>query len=57
MIRKIVAIENVGRFSNFSAAGNVTLSRYNLLFGENGRGKTTLCAVLPLPAVPETPRR
>ena len=45
MLRKIVTIRNVGRFSNFSAAGNVTLSRYNLLFGENGRGKTTLCAI------------
>jgi wobble nucleotide-excising tRNase len=45
MLRKIVSIKNVGRFPNYSAAGNVTLNRYNLIFGENGRGKTTLCAI------------
>lgn len=46
MLRKIVSIKNVGRFLNFSASGNVELKRYNLIFAENGRGKTTLCAVL-----------
>ncbi|MBM4029684.1 MAG: hypothetical protein FJ280_30440, partial [Planctomycetes bacterium] len=46
MLRKIVSIKNVGRFLNYSASGNVELKRYNLVFAENGRGKTTLCAVL-----------
>jgi wobble nucleotide-excising tRNase len=46
MLRKIVSIKNVGRFLNYSALGNVELKRYNLIYAENGRGKTTLCAVL-----------
>jgi len=46
MLRKIILIKNVGRFLNYSALGNVELKRYNLIFAENGRGKTTLCSVL-----------
>src|SRR5438093_770784 len=46
MIKKIVAIKNVGRFLNYAAVGDIELKRYNLVFGENGRGKTTLCAIL-----------
>ena len=46
MLRKIISIKNVGRFLNYSASGDVELKRYNLIFAENGRGKTTLCAVL-----------
>jgi wobble nucleotide-excising tRNase len=46
MIRKIVSIKNVGRFAAYGASGDVELKRYNLIFAENGRGKTTLCALL-----------
>lgn len=46
MPRKIIAIKNVGRFLSYSASGNVELKRYNLIFAENGPGKTTLCAIL-----------
>jgi len=46
MLRKIISVKNVGRFLNYSASGDVGLARYNLIFAENGRGKTTLCAVL-----------
>ncbi len=46
MLRKFVTIKNVGRFSDFGARGDVELKRYNLIFAENGRGKTTLCALL-----------
>lgn len=46
MLKKFVTIKNVGRFKNYGAAGDVELKRYNLMFGENGRGKTTLCAIL-----------
>ncbi len=45
-LRKIITIKNVGRFLNYSASGDVDLKRYNLIFAENGRGKTTLCAIL-----------
>jgi wobble nucleotide-excising tRNase len=46
MVKKIIQIKNVGRFVNCSANGDVELKRYNLVFAENGRGKTTLCAIL-----------
>src|SRR5574337_1662548 len=46
MLRKIISIKNVGRFLNYSASGDVELKRYTLIFAKNGRGKTTLCAVL-----------
>ena len=46
MLSKIIMIKNVGRFLNYCAHGDVVLKKYNLIFAENGRGKTTLCAVL-----------
>jgi wobble nucleotide-excising tRNase len=45
-ITKFVSIRNVGRFKNYNADGNVALKRVNLVFAENGRGKSTLCAIL-----------
>ncbi len=39
-------IEAVGRFRAASATGDVTLKKYTVVFGENGRGKSTLCAIL-----------
>jgi wobble nucleotide-excising tRNase len=44
-LRKILTIKNVGRFHSYCASGDVTLKRYNLVFAENGRGKTTLCDI------------
>jgi wobble nucleotide-excising tRNase len=46
MLQKIIAIKNVGRFRNCAAAGDVNFRHLNLIFGENGRGKTTFCAIL-----------
>src|SRR5947207_13931110 len=46
MLRKIVSIKNVGRFATYGASGDVELKRYSLIFAENGRGKTMLCALL-----------
>ncbi|MGD0992540.1 MAG: AAA family ATPase [Gemmatimonadales bacterium] len=45
MIRKIVSIRNVGRFLSYGASGQVDLRRYDLIFAENGRGKTTICDI------------
>src|ERR1039457_5405414 len=45
-LTKFVSIVNVGRFQNYKAAGDVTLKRSTLIFAENGRGKSTLCAIL-----------
>src|SRR5208282_3613352 len=46
MLRKVISIKNIGRFLNCGAAGDVELKHYNLVFAENARGKTTLCAIL-----------
>ncbi len=46
MLQRVISIKNVGRFQNYGAAGDVTFRRYTLIFAENGRGKTTLCAIL-----------
>ena len=46
MLKKIIAIKNLARFEGYCATGNVELKRYTLMFAENGRGKTTLCALL-----------
>lgn len=45
MLQRIISIKNVGRFKNCAAIGDVTFRRYTLIFGENARGKTTLCDI------------
>ena len=45
-IAKIAHIRGVGRFKNYTPQGDVAFKKYTLIFGENGRGKTTLCAIL-----------
>lgn len=46
MLNKIISIRNVGRFVTCKAGGDVAFARCNLVFAENGRGKSTLCAIL-----------
>jgi len=46
MIDKFVSIKNIGCFHHCCPTGNVTLRSLNLIFAPNGRGKTTLCAIL-----------
>src|ERR1035441_2893187 len=46
MLKKIIAIKNVGRFKNSAASGNPQLGKYTLILGANGFGKTTICSVL-----------
>jgi wobble nucleotide-excising tRNase len=46
MLQRIISIKSVGRFKNCAALGDVTFRRFTLIFAENGRGKTTLCAIL-----------
>ena len=46
MLKKFVNIKNISRFKSFNASGDVELKRHSLLYGENGRGKTTVCAIL-----------
>ena len=46
MISKIKLLRNIGTFDSDSAAASVNLKRLVLVYGENGRGKTTLTASL-----------
>ncbi len=46
MLQKIVGIKNVGRFRNSAGSGDTTLARHSFIFGANGHGKTTICAIL-----------
>jgi wobble nucleotide-excising tRNase len=45
-IAKIQHIRSVGRFRSCAATGDVAFKKFTLIFGENARGKTTLCAIL-----------
>jgi wobble nucleotide-excising tRNase len=45
-LRQFKHIGSVGRFRACAAEGDVTFKKLTLIFGENGRGKTTLCSIL-----------
>ena len=45
MIEKILSIQNVGKFMDYSCSGDVAFRTLTLIFGENGRGKSTLSAI------------
>jgi wobble nucleotide-excising tRNase len=46
MIRRIRLLRNIGQFDSVDTAATITLARLVLIYAENGRGKTTLAAVL-----------
>lgn len=46
MLEKIVEITNVGTFHGFRPEKPVELRKLTLIYGPNGTGKTTLCAIL-----------
>jgi len=46
MLKKLLTISNVGRFCSYSAAGSVEFAKLTVIFGENGRGKSTLTSIL-----------
>ena len=46
MIHRIRLLRNIGQFDSVDAAATIALTRLVLIYAENGRGKTTLCAVL-----------
>jgi len=46
MIKKIIKIQNVGKFVNYSSRGDTTFQHLTLIHADNGQGKTTLSAIL-----------
>lgn len=46
MINRIQLLRNIGLFDSVTAAANITLACLTLVYAENGRGKTTLAAIL-----------
>jgi len=46
MIDKFVKISRVGKFSDYGASGDTALRKVSLIYGENGRGKSTIAAIL-----------
>lgn len=46
MINSIQLLRNIGLFDSVNAAANIPLARLTLIYAENGRGKTTLAAIL-----------
>ncbi len=46
MLTHINLVRNVGRFDSVSAGANLPFQKFTVLYGENGRGKTTLSAIL-----------
>ena len=46
MIERIQLLQNVGQFDNVSTSPQTALTPFSLVYGENGRGKTTIAAIL-----------
>ena len=46
MIDSIKLIRNIGRFASVSSGNSLSFKRLTLIYAENGRGKTTLAAIL-----------
>ena len=46
MLERIQLLRNVGQFDSVNAGGQIPLSTLTLIYGENGRGKTTLSSIL-----------
>lgn len=46
MINKVQKLISIGKFRNYTAAGQVNFGRLTAIYGDNGGGKTTLTSVL-----------
>lgn len=46
MLEALSYIQNVGRFDSFKGNAGTAFAPLTLIYSENGRGKTTLCAIL-----------
>ncbi len=45
MINKVERLTSIGKFRNYTAAGQVNFCKLTLIYGDNGGGKTTLTSV------------
>lgn len=45
MINKVEYLTSIGKFRNYTAAGQVNFQKLTLIYGDNGGGKTTLTSV------------
>lgn len=46
MLKKFISIKGIGKLLSYSASGDVELKKLNIVYGENGSGKSTICAIL-----------
>ena len=46
MFDKIIEIKNIGKFTSFAAAGDLKFGVFNLIYADNGTGKTTLSSTV-----------
>ena len=46
MIETLNLIRNIGRFDSVSTGAQLPFGKFTLIYGENGRGKTTISAIL-----------
>ena len=46
MVERIQLLRNIGQFDSVDAGAQIPLTKLTLVYAENGRGKTTLAAVL-----------
>jgi wobble nucleotide-excising tRNase len=46
MLRRVIAIKNIGRFRNSAATPNPGFAKHTFIFGGNAFGKTTFCVVM-----------
>jgi wobble nucleotide-excising tRNase len=46
MIHRLQLLRNIGQFDSVNSVANIPLARLTVVYSENGRGKTTLAAVL-----------
>ena len=46
MISSLKLLRNVGQFDSVSEGAGISLTKLALIYAENGRGKTTLSAIL-----------
>lgn len=46
MLERIQLLRNVGQYDSVNTGAQISLSKLTLIYGENGRGKTTLSSIL-----------